>query len=96
MFDLPVKTKQDRKRYTEFRRLLLNEGFSMLQFSVYARFCASEEIAQRYRDRIHDALPPSGHVRLLSVTERQFARMANYVGKLEKTPEKAPEQISFF
>ncbi len=40
MFDLPVTTRKARKRYAEFRKLLLQEGFSMLQFSVYARYCA--------------------------------------------------------
>ena len=52
MFDLPVTTAKARKRYTEFRKLLLEQGFSMLQYSVYARYCASEEMAVAYRNRI--------------------------------------------
>jgi CRISPR-associated protein Cas2 len=37
MFDLPTDTKEARKAYHEFREELLNDGFTMLQFSVYAR-----------------------------------------------------------
>ena len=48
MFDLPVTTTKARKRYAEFRKVLLEQGFSMLQYSVYARYCASEEMADAY------------------------------------------------
>jgi len=43
MFDLPVTDKALKKAYARFRKLLLSQGFSMLQFSVYARHCVSEE-----------------------------------------------------
>ena len=38
MFDLPVQTKQERKEAAVFRKLLLDSGFSMIQFSVYAKY----------------------------------------------------------
>ena len=41
-FDLPVKTKKQRKEATTFRKYLEKDGFSMLQFSVYMRHCASK------------------------------------------------------
>ena len=39
MFDLPVVLKEERKAATAFRNSLLDMGFEMSQFSVYARFC---------------------------------------------------------
>lgn len=36
-FDLPVLSKKQRKAATGFRQWLLDDGFHMLQFSVYAR-----------------------------------------------------------
>ena len=63
MFDLPVTTAKARKRYAQFRKLLVEQGFSMLQYSVYARYCASEEMAVAYRGRIRAELPPEGYVR---------------------------------
>ncbi len=37
MFDLPTEDKQMRKDYTKFRKFLLNDGFAMMQYSVYMR-----------------------------------------------------------
>ena len=96
MFDLPVTTSKARKRYVQFRKLLLEQGFSMLQYSVYARYCASEEMAVAYRSRIRAALPPEGYVRLLAVTDRQFGKMESYIGEMSKSLEKPPSQLVLF
>lgn len=34
MFDLPVDTKAARRAYAQFRKALLKDGFSKMQFSV--------------------------------------------------------------
>jgi CRISPR-associated protein Cas2 len=96
MFDLPVVTAEERKRYTHFRKFLLRQGFTMMQFSVYARFCRDEERVQTFRRRIRKAIPPGGAVRVLSVTERQFCKMENYIGKKLVQTEKPPEQLLLF
>jgi CRISPR-associated protein Cas2 len=96
MFDLPVTTRKARKRYAQFRKLLLEQGFSMLQFSVYARFCASEEMAAAYRSRIRAALPPEGYVRVLGVTDRQFGKMESYIGENWRETEAPPSQLALF
>lgn len=41
MFDLPTDTSQQRKQYRQFRKKLLNEGFIMIQYSVYVRVCTT-------------------------------------------------------
>ncbi len=43
MFDLPVGTREDSRAATKFREYLLDEGFEMSQFSIYARFCSGKE-----------------------------------------------------
>jgi len=96
MFDLPVTTSEARKRYTEFRHLLIKQGFSMLQYSVYARYCASEEMAVAYRSRIRASLPPEGYVRLLAVTDRQFGKMESYIGERSRSLEEPPSQLVLF
>ena len=96
MFDLPVKTKKDRKIYAGFRKTLLELGFSMIQFSVYVRFCGSEELAHKHRKAIRKALPERGQVRILTLTDRQFEKMENFVGKLLNPNENAPRQLTFF
>ena len=96
MFDLPVTTANARKRYAQFRKLLLAQGFSMLQYSVYARYCASEEMAVAYRNRIRASLPPEGYVRLLAVTDRQFGKMESYIGEMSRSLEEPPSQLALF
>jgi len=96
MFDLPVKTRQDKKRYMQFRRILLYEGFTMLQFSVYARYCSSEEASEALRRHVERELPRYGHVRLLSVTDRQFAKMKTFTGKKLCDVEQPPPQLMLF
>jgi CRISPR-associated protein Cas2 len=96
MFDLPVLTKPQRKEATRFRKHLLAEGFCMLQFSVYARHCPTEEASEVYRSRVAAELPPEGQVRLLSVTDRQFGKMTVFVGKSVAPPEEPPVQLMLF
>lgn len=96
MFDLPTNTATDRRRYAQFRKVLLKNGYTMLQFSVYGRHCASDENAEVHEKRVVGALPPKGHIRIIKVTEKQFARMKTYYGKSRRETEKAPEQLSFF
>lgn len=96
MFDLPVDTTEARKAYTDFRKALLDDGFVMLQFSVYARHSSSEENAVVHEKRVKTFLPNDGEVRLLKITDKQFERMKVFHGKMRKATEKAPEQISFF
>ncbi len=96
MFDLPVDSKEARREYTQFRKTLLGEGFMMLQFSIYVRFCATEESAKKYHRRIKAALPHEGQVRILAVTDRQFGKMEVYFGKTRGKVEKAPTQLVLF
>ncbi|MCD6357004.1 MAG: CRISPR-associated endonuclease Cas2 [Thermoproteales archaeon] len=96
MFDLPTDTKEARKNYADFRKSLISNGFSMLQFSVYARYFSSEESSKIYRKRIRAIIPPSGQVRLITVTDRQFGKMEVFYGKTRRQPENPPEQLMFF
>ena len=57
MFDLPMTTKEERSRYTRFRNFLLKEGFRKFQFSVYGRFCGSEERSETFRKRLRGKGP---------------------------------------
>jgi CRISPR-associated protein Cas2 len=96
MFDLPTDSAAARKAYARFRKALLNDGFMMLQYSVYARYCASEEASEVHRQRVAGVLPPEGEVRLATLTDRQFGKMQVFVGKKEREPENAPQQLELF
>lgn len=96
MFDLPVGTKIERRRYVRFRKHLLKEGFLGLQYSVYARYFESEEAAAACRRRVAVRVPEDGRVRLVHITDIQFAKMAVFFGKKTESPESPPEQLLLF
>ena len=96
MFDLPTKTRRSRQRYTRFRKHLLDEGFHMMQYSVYARYCETAVKAHKFRRKIQTNLPPDGEVRLISITDVQFGQMEVFLGKERITTESAPPQLLLF
>ena len=79
-FDLPVVTKAERRAYTVFRRFLLNDGYDMIQYSVYGRILNGSDAEEKHMKRLLANLPPEGSVRVLTVTEKQFASMKILVG----------------
>ncbi|PJA29390.1 MAG: CRISPR-associated endonuclease Cas2 [candidate division Zixibacteria bacterium CG_4_9_14_3_um_filter_46_8] len=96
LFDLPVKTSIDRKNYSRFRTALLKQGFSMLQFSVYARYSGSEERGDSIIQKVKQQLPPYGQVRLMLVTDHQFGKMEVFNGKKKAKTEEPPAQLLLF
>ena len=80
-FDLPVKTKKQRKHYADFRKFLITDGYFMLQYSVYSRMVRNHDDARKHVDRVKNHLPPEGSVRVMTVTEQQYASMEILVGE---------------
>lgn len=95
-FDLPTDTKKDRKQYTLFRKFLIDDGFKMMQFSMYARHCSSRENAEVHKKRVKLQLPPFGKVIVFEVTDAQFGKIEFFTGK--KTAERLnqPRQLELF
>ena len=95
-FDLPTTTKTERRHASLFRKGLEKDGFTMMQYSVYTRHCASRESIEVHIKRVHKSLPPSGLVSILSVTDKQFGDIVNYWGKIEQKRIDMPQQLEFF
>jgi len=96
MFDLPTETPQARKRYARFRKELLKDGFTMMQYSVYIRHCASFENAHIHAKRMGSQVPAEGEVRFLTITDKQFGRMETFAGKKRVDPPKPKPQLELF
>lgn len=79
-FDLPMVTKAEKRAYVQFRRFLLNDGFDMIQWSVYGRILNGKDAETKHMARLSDNLPPEGSVRCMTVTEKQYAGMRLLVG----------------
>tara|TARA_R110002020_G_scaffold114593_3_gene263517 strand:+ start:15589 stop:15918 length:330 start_codon:yes stop_codon:yes gene_type:complete len=95
-FDLPTDRATDRKNASGFRKELLKDGFTVMQYSVYMRHCASSESADVHEKRIHRLLPPLGKVSVLRITDKQFGNILNFWGKLEVPKEPQPTQLELF
>lgn len=96
MFDLPVGTRTERRRATQFRHSLLDLGFGMSQFSVYMRFCAGKEAAESLTARIEQVLPPSGKVHVLQITDKQYEKIRTFKGRKRERSPGNPEQLALF
>ena len=96
MFDLPVMTPQEAKAAADFRNDLLRNGFHMLQYSVYVRFCDSTQHAERISTRLDELFYGKGTVLTLSVTERQYAMMHISHGIKGRKARKPDGQLCLF
>jgi CRISPR-associated protein Cas2 len=79
-FDLPTVTKAEKRAYVHFRRFLLNDGYDMIQWSVYGRILNGKDAETKHLARLADNLPPQGSIRAMTVTEKQYAGMRLLVG----------------
>ena len=97
-FDLPVGTKKQRKTATDFRNFLLDDGYQMIQFSIYARACVTFARQETHIDRLKKTLPSEGSVRAIFVTRSQWERSHVIQGSpaSEVDAEDLPEQIQLW
>ncbi len=101
MFDLPVMTDKERKVATRFRNDLLEHGFFMIQFSVYARPCVNFEQLSKHLETIQRMVPEAGNVRLIFITDEQWAKSVTVIGPNYQQGSRAlnakvPDQIEFW
>ena len=83
-FDLPVETALDRRNYSRFRKFLINEGFIMMQESVYTKLTLNNSVTESVRQKLLKNKPPKGIVEMLVITEKQFASIEIIVGNENK------------
>ena len=95
-FDLPTETKKNKKDYTKFRKHLLEDGFTMFQYSIYIRHCPSKENKDVHLSRIKKTIPKDGNVVIFSLTDKQFEMMEVFNGKKRINTPKPFEQIELF
>lgn len=87
LFDLPNVSKVEKRNYVKFRKEIMNDGFIMLQYSIYTRFCRDPQDAQKHIKRVQAVAPKDGNIRILCVTEKQFEDMILVIGEKSPTEE---------
>ena len=79
-FDLPTDTCEEKRQYRQFRKELIKNGFTMVQFSVYMRTCPHREYSKKFEKKLKSFIPEAGNIRLLTVTEKQYEDMVFLLG----------------
>lgn len=80
-FDLPNIYAKDRRNYNLFRKFLLNEGFLMLQESVYSKLILNSEQSKLLLERIRKKSPKKGIIQVLTITEKQYSQIEYIIGE---------------
>jgi CRISPR-associated protein Cas2 len=101
MFDLPVLTDRERKMATAFRKDLLDSGYLMIQFSIYARPCVSLEAMDSHIAKVQSVTPEAGNVRLMFITDQQWGNSVTVIGPNYKQGSREidpmmPQQVEFW
>ena len=81
-FDLPTLTDKDKRQYRKFRKLLIKNGFVMMQESVYTRMVLNQTVQNSVISILKKNRPETGLVQALIVTEKQFSGIENICGRI--------------
>lgn len=84
MFDFPMNTNEELRKYRKFRQFLIKEGFYMLQESIYTKMTLNSSVAEFVKERIRKNCNHEGNVLILMMTEKQFLDI-EHIGKTKKT-----------
>lgn len=95
-FDLPTNTKTERKNASGFRKKLMADGFTMMQYSVYSRHCASRESSAVHIKRVKSFVPSKGQVSIMEITDKQYGTIMNFWGKKTDPLPEGPKQLELF
>lgn len=96
MFDLPVGSKKEMRDATKFRVFLLDQGFEMSQFSIYARFCNGKDSYESHLKRIEGNLPEKGEIHVLTFTDKQYEGIVRFSSQRRRRPRENPDQLALF
>ena len=92
-FDLPTETKKDKRAYQLFRKQLQKDGFTMFQFSIYVRHCASMDNAEVHIKRVKNFVPEYGHVAVMFITDKQCDKILVFTGTKSVKVSPQPQQL---
>lgn len=83
-FDLPNIYAKDRQNYTKFRKFLINEGFIMMQESVYSKIVLNSQQSELLLQKLRKKSPNRGLIQVLTITEKQYSNIEYIIGEKNK------------
>lgn len=82
-FDLPNVYLRDKKKYIKFRKYLINEGFIMMQESVYSKIVLNSQQSGLLINRIRKNAPKKGIIQVMTITEKQYSQIEYIIGETQ-------------
>ena len=79
-FDLPMTCKEETKIYTKFRKYLIENGYLMIQYSVYCKMFPNRDAVVKHINVLRRNVPQKGQIRIMVVTEKQYSKIEIIVG----------------
>ena len=76
-FDLPNVYSKDKRAYLMFRKFLINEGFLMMQESVYSKIVLNSQQSIALVDRIRKKAPKKGIIQVMIITGTSNSKIIN-------------------
>lgn len=95
LFDLPVITKRQRRAATDYRKLLLEQGFQMAQLSVYFKFCRDKTQADLITEKLARSVPEGGRVDVMMITDKQYSQIVT-IRDSARVRRENPSQLALF
>ena len=86
LFDIPVKTTHQRQQAHDFRKQLLEEGFIMMQYSVYIKYTSGISAIKAIEERLMQHIPGEGKISVIAITDKQYERIFTFQGKKHENP----------
>ena len=77
----PTNKRGTKTSYTNFRKALLADGFTLVVPEIFMRITTNRKSAKTHIDRISVSAPNTGVVKVLTLTERQFRNMIYLTGE---------------
>ena len=79
-FDLPMNSKREVRIYQHFRKWLIENGYIMMQYSIYSKIFSNRDACVKHIAVLKRYVPKEGQIRIMMVTEKQYANIEIVVG----------------
>ena len=96
LYDLPTDGRECLKDANTFRKRLIDDGFTLFQFSMYIRHCPSKENAEVHINRVKNWLPKYGKVAIMCITDKQFEKMEIFYSRKQESLPSTWQQLELF
>lgn len=88
-FDLPMNSKDEVRIYSKFRKWLIENGYIMMQYSIYCKIFNNRDACVKHIPILKRYVPKKGQIRIMMITEKQYANIEIIVGGASNQEEKS-------